>query len=271
MLNCAAMFFHLSGESSLTHAARTAFVLLALIIYPTSRLSSSQQIKPLDSKSAKSEYSFPVRVGRPPLTIRVQIGEDGKIGDALVFHNGERTAFQTLTSCQPELAMELYQGDEDTVLVEHADFNFDGYEDIKLLQQRNPHLGNSIFCVYLWDEKTGQFRYEPQIPLVDPIPHAENKTITTHHEYFGGTHSDSVCVWMYGKVTEIASWGLANEGGMPGGDSNCPWTAFCYKRINGKMRTVTLKATGCNGADPEEVICTPPPVRTVNPPKHHPK
>jgi hypothetical protein len=175
MLNCAAMFYHLSGETSLTHATRTAFVLLALIIYPTSMLSSSQQIKPLDSKSAKSEYSFPVRV------------------------------------------------------------------------------------------------YEPQIPLVDPIPHAENKTITTHHEYFGGTHSDSVCVWMYGKVTEIASWGLANEGGMPGGDSNCPWTAFCYKRINGKMRTVTLKATGCNGADPEEVICTPPPVRTVNPPKHHPK
>ncbi|MBZ5727628.1 MAG: hypothetical protein LAP87_21850 [Acidobacteriia bacterium] len=167
--------------------------------------------------------------------------------------------------------MELYPGEEDLNLVEHADFNFDGFEDVELLQFRHPHLGKSIFCVYLWDDKAGQFRYEPQIPMPDPIPHPENKTITTHNEYFGGTQSDSVYVWVGRTVTEIATWGLANEYGMPGGNPNCPWTAYCYKRINGKMRTVSMKRTGCDGTDPQEVTCTPPPLSMINAPKARPK
>jgi hypothetical protein len=54
---------------------------------------------------------------------------------------------------------------------------------------------------------------------------------------------------------------------MYGTNPNCPWTAFCYKLVNGKMQTVVLKATGCNETPPEEVSCTPPPVETVNPAK----
>jgi hypothetical protein len=162
--------------------------------------------------------------------------------------------------------MELYEGDESIVLVEHADFNFDGYEDLKLLQFNHPHLGNSIFCVYLWDEKTSKFQYDPQIPMPDPVPHAERKTITTHHEYMGGTWGDSVYVWSGNKVIPIAEWGLANEAGMPGTNANCPWTAWCAKRINGKMRNVVMKSTGCNDTDPEMVKCTPPP-RSVYVPK----
>ena len=233
-------------------------------------LGDSQQLQPLDSKTAKTDYTFPVHTRRPPLTIRVEIGSAGKIGDALVFQEGDRTPIQRLASCRPELAMELYQGDENTVLVQHADFNFDGYEDLKLLQFYHPHLGKSIFCVYLWDEKAAHFRYEPQIPMPDPIPHPENRTITTHNEYMGGTHSDSVYVWIAGKVTEIATWGPANEGSTtrrPG----CPWVAYCYKRINGKMQTVTLKITGCNDTAPEEVVCTPPPLGLMNALKPRPK
>jgi hypothetical protein len=247
----------------------SAVVLLAAAMCPISRLGRAQQLKPLDSKSAKTEYSFAVRAGRPPLAIRAQIGENGKVGGALVFREGDPTAFQTLSSCQPDLVMELFQGDEDMVLVGHADFNFDGYEDLKLLQFYHPHLGKSIFCVYLWDEKAGRFRYEPQIPSPDPIPHPENKTITTHNEYFGGTHSDSVYVWIAGKVTEIATWGLSNEGDTLG-RSKCPWTTYCDKRINGKMRTVTLKETGCDDTAPEEVTCTPQ-LRVVNAVKPRPK
>jgi len=217
-----------------------------------------QQLRPLDSTTAKTEYSFVVRPGRPPLTVRVEIGAGGKIGDALVFRHDGSTPLQRLASCRPDLAMELYQGDENMVLVEQADFNFDGYDDLKLLQVYVPHLGKSTFCVYLWDEKTSRFQYEPQIPMPDPIPHPESQTITTHNEYMGGTSSDSVYVWLAGKIIPIAEWGLANEGGSAGANADCPWTAWCSKRINGKMRNVAMKRTGCNASDPEPVRCTPP-------------
>lgn len=224
----------------------------------------SQDVKPLDSKSARTEYSFSVRPGRAALIFRVQIGVNGKIGDALVFHQGERVAFQTLASCNTELAMELYSGDEDLNLIEHADFNFDGFEDVKLLQFKHSHLGKSIFCVYLWDDKIGRFRYEPQIPAPDPIPHPDAKTITTHNEYSDGSHYDSTYVWVGNKVLEIASVGLAHDNPSP----DCPWTAFCYKRINGKMTTAFSKRTGCDDSAPEEVRCALPPLRIINAPRH---
>jgi hypothetical protein len=225
---------------------------------------SAQEAHPLDSRTAKTEYSVTVRPGRPPLKIRVEIGATGKIGDALVFKGGSSTPFQRLTSCEPDLAMELYQGDKETVLVDHADFNFDGSEDLKLLQFYHPHLGKSIFCVYLWDEKTGRFRYEPQIPMPDPVPHPETKTLTTHDEYFGGTSSDAVYVWSGDKVIKIAEWGLANEGGEVGKEK-CPWTAWCSKRINGEMKNLVMKSTGCDDTDPEPIICTPPPTSVYSP------
>ena len=223
------------------------------------RVGLCQQPRPLDSTTAKTEYALAVHPERPPLTIRIEIGAGGKIGDALVFRQGGATPLQTLASCSPDLTMELYQGDEDKVLVEQADFNFDGYDDLKLLQFYHPHLGKSIFCVYLWDEKTSKFRYEPQIPMPDPIPHPESRTITTHNEYMGGSWSDSVYIWLAGKLIPIAEWGLANEGGTTGANANCAWTAWCAKRINGKMRNVAMKRTGCNATDPEPVKCTPPP------------
>jgi hypothetical protein len=68
-----------------------------------------------------------------------------------------------------------------------------------------------------------------------------------------------VYVWSAGKLIPIAEWGLANEAGLPGTNPNCPWTTWCEKRINGKMRKIAMKATGCDHTDPEEVKCTPPP------------
>lgn len=227
---------------------------------------NSQQPRPQVSRTPQTEYSFAVRSGKPTITIRIEIAATGKIGNALVFQEGTLDPIQRLASCQPNLAMELYEGDESTVLVEHADFNFDGYEDLKILQFHHPHLGKSIFCVYVWDDKTSKFRYEPQIPMPDPVPHAESKTITTHNVYMGGTWNDSVYVWSGNRVIPIAEWGLANEAGLPGTNADCPWTAWCSKRVNGRMRSVVRKSTGCNGADPETVNCTPPP-RSIYVPK----
>jgi hypothetical protein len=240
---------------------RTRLVIALLLL---EAIGNSQR-QPIDANTVKTEYSFAVRPGRAPLTIRVEIGATGKIGDALVFQEGAATPTQRFSSCEPDLTMELYKGDEHTVLVDHADFNFDGYEDLKLLQFSHPHLGKSIFCVYLWDERSSRFRYEPEIPMPDPVVHPETKTITTHEEYMGGTWVDSVYVWSGDKTIAIAQWGLRNNAGISGTNANCPWDAWCSKLINGKMQKVAMKSTGCEDTNPEPVKCTPPPPSIYTP------
>ena len=94
--------------------------------------------------------------------------------------------------------------------------------------------------------------------MPDPTPHPDNRTITSHNEYMGGDWSDSVYVWSAGKIIPIAQWGLINTSGEAGANANCPWTAWCAKRINGKMRTVSRRVTACNDTDPVAVACTPP-------------
>lgn len=141
--------------------------------------------------------------------------------------------------------MELNDHEEIPDLVQHDDFDFDGYEDLELLRYHVPHLGKSIFCVYLWDEKAQRFRYEPQMPTVDPVAHPETKTITTHEEWIGGTWGDAVYIWLGDKLAPIAEWGLANEAGLPETNADCPWTAWCSNRIDGTMRKVVTKSTGC--------------------------
>ena len=64
--------------------------------------------------------------------------------------------------------MQLLEGDQKLVLVRHADYNFDGYEDLELLQYVNDHLGKSLFCVYLWDDKAGLFRHDQQADRHSP-------------------------------------------------------------------------------------------------------
>jgi len=227
-------------------------------IMSTAGIARARQRRLADRQAVQTEYSFSVRPGGPSLVVRAQIGADGKIGAASVFHKGDQQPFQTFSSCMPDLAMELYEGEEGTQLVEHADFNFDGYEDLAILQYLHPHLGKSFFCVYLWDDKVGRFRYEPQIPMPDPMPDPTIQTITTHDFYQGGAVMVGVYVWSAGKVIQIAESELLNLVGTPQADPSCPWETTCAVRINGEMREIASKVTGCAGAEPERVECTPP-------------
>jgi hypothetical protein len=43
--------------------------------------------------------------------------------------------------------MELTEYDDERELLKHQDLNFDGFEDVQLLQYYVPHLGKSIFCI----------------------------------------------------------------------------------------------------------------------------
>lgn len=126
-----------------------------------------------------------------PFSFKVEVDSTSTVTGVSVFHEGQRSPFQTLSSCNIDLPMQLLEGDEQLALVNHADFNFDGNEDLQLLQYVNDHLGKSLFCVYLWDDKTDHFRYEPQLFIADPIPHPETRTITSHNDYQGGPFTDS--------------------------------------------------------------------------------
>lgn len=148
--------------------------------------------------------------------------------------------------------MTLYEGDEQLALVGHADFNFDGFEDLKVLQYVNDHLGKSLFCVYLWDNRAGQFREERQL-FGTSEPDPKNKTIVTHDEYFGGPYIDETYVWRGPKLLLIATKGLLSGSSKP----DCGFTSFCSRLVNGKMRRIE-KPTVCREGSIEEVSCPAP-------------
>src|SRR5882762_6633864 len=136
--------------------------LLFVGILLSRRATDAQSKKPLDPNLAQTDYSFRVRPGADALSFHVETDASSTVTGVSVSHDGHRDRFQTLSSCSKDLPMQLLEGDEKLALVRHADFSFDGYDDLELLQYVNDHLGKSLFCVYLWDERTGRFRYEPQ-------------------------------------------------------------------------------------------------------------
>jgi hypothetical protein len=143
----------------------------------------------------------------------------------------DRVPFQTLSPCNKELPLTLYEGDDRLRLVRHADFNFDGFEDLETLQYVNDHLAKSAFCVYLWDNGSGRFREEPQL-LGNPHPDPKNKTIFTHDEYAGGLYTDSTYVWNGAKLRLIATRGLLLGSRKP----ECGFTSFCSQKWKDKAR-----------------------------------
>jgi hypothetical protein len=207
----------------------------------SSTVAHPQSKKNLDPKLVRTRYSFSIHDGAPPLTFRVQVDDSSTITSVQVFQPSNATAFQTLPTCDKNLPMQLFEGDEQLALVEHADFNFDGYEDIELLQFVNDHLGKKIFCVYLWNPVSGRFQYEPQLFIADPFPHPDTKTITSHAEYFGGEHIDSTFRWEGAKLVLVGESGLVR-----GPKVDCGFVEYSRKLINGKMQTVDEKYTDCD-------------------------
>src|SRR6266699_3984748 len=231
------------------HLGSCAVLFVGILV---SRGATGAQLKkPLDPNSAQTDYSFRPRPGADALFFHVEVDASSTVTGVSVSHEGQRNAFQTLSSCSKDLPMQLLEGDEKLGLGRHADFNFDGYEDLELLQYANDHLGKSLFCVYLWDDRTGRFRYEPQLFIADPIPHPETRTITSHSDYQGGPYTDSTYEWNGTKLVLLA------EGGITYGSKNaqCGFTSFCQRLINGKMRKIVETPTACSGNPVEAVDC----------------
>jgi hypothetical protein len=214
--------------------------LLSFTLILSSTIAHPQLKKKLDPKLARIRYSFSVHAGAPPLTFLVQVDESSVVTGVQVFQPSNAAPFQTLPACK-DLPMQLFEGDERLTLVEHADFNFDGYEDIELLQYLNDHLGKKVFCVYLWDPASGRFQYEPQLFIADPVPHPDTKTITSHAEYFGGEHIDSTFHWEGAKLVLVSESGLVR-----GPKLECGFVEYSRKLIKGKMQTMDENYTDCD-------------------------
>src|SRR5712692_3393925 len=142
--------FVVQRNKSMAHfgRSRVLFSLLGLLLWCCT--AHSQLRQPLDPNLARTSYTFRVHPGIPRFTFQVEVDKTSTITGVSVFREGARSPFQTLLACNKDLPMQLLEGDEQLALVTQADLNFDGYEDVKLLQYTNDHLGKKLFCVYIW-------------------------------------------------------------------------------------------------------------------------
>jgi hypothetical protein len=97
---------------------------------------AQETLKPLEPGKAKTNYSFPIQSGSPLFRFAVQLDGTSSITGAQVFRPGESVPFQSLPACKrkDDLHMELTEDDAERELLKHQDLNFDGFEDVQLLQ-----------------------------------------------------------------------------------------------------------------------------------------
>ena len=202
--------------------------------------------KPLNPENARLNYFFSVRPGEKPFRFKVNLDKTLTVTGVSVFRDGDSSPFQTLSACNSDLKDQLTEYDESSEFLRHADLNFDGFEDLKLLIYYAPHLGKRVECIYLWDTKTGHFRYSPEVSdLVDPVAHPENKTISSWEDWMGGAYESSTYRWAGVKLELIEQYGLYGDWGSQT-DKQCGFSFTCRRLVNGEMVT-TL----------EKPVCTP--------------
>jgi hypothetical protein len=216
-------------------ATLVATALLLFISLPRGLLTGQDQHrKPLDQRSARTQYSFAINRGGEPFRFQVQIDPPGAVASVSVFRFKDASPFQTVTICPEGVDPWLMEDDAERDLIKHSDLNFDGFEDLQVLTEFASHLGKSVYCIYTWDQRTGRFRYAPEIPSVDPVAHPENKTITVHEDFLFGPYSDRTYRWKRGKVELIEEHGLYYG---TTDDPKCRFIYTCSRLVHGKMVT----------------------------------
>jgi hypothetical protein len=224
-------------------------------------LEAQYRAKQLDPDKAHTDYTFPVRPGGRPLRFKVVLDQTMTITAVSVFQLGESIPFQTLPMCQG-LSEQLTEYDQGRELLEHADLNFDGFEDLMLLQYYQPHLATKVFCVYTWDNNSGQFRYAPEIPGPNPVPHPGSKTITVHQDWMGGVYADTTYRWTGSNFVETERSGRAFGSDRP----QCGFTDHCEKLISGEMVTTLWRPIACaESTEPDPPLVCPAGATTAAP------
>jgi hypothetical protein len=224
---------------------------LALAAVFVGNIASQDAPKPLDPAKAHTSYSFAIRTGAEPFRFQVQVDKTGGVTGVSIFRAKSSIPFQILPACKvwPEWGLTEY--DQQLDLLKHADLNFDGFEDLQLLQYYHPHLGKSGYCIYTWDRRVGRFRYAPEIPALDPVVHRENRTITVHEDFQGVPYRDSTYRWIGGKVELIEE-----DGRVEGSETDgCHSTDYCSRLIKGEMVITAEQPVQCDGRQDVRLEC----------------
>lgn len=233
-------------------------------IYPLASLSvvllcapwgacAQDQPKPIDPNDPRLTFSFAIRPGGKPFRFKVNLDKTAAIAGVSVYRGAETRAFQTLPVCDkfPDTVNDGWLDAQLSLLIAHADLNFDGYQDIELLYTYIPHLDKKIYCVFLWDAKAERFVYSKDLTDIaaNLEAHPENKTLTTREDWMGGAWEASTYRWNVGKLELIEQSGLYGDWSTKLPGEKCNFAYNCSRLINGKMVT-TLGKDVCT---PEEI------------------
>ncbi len=125
-------------------------------------------------------------------------------------------------------------------LLKHEDLNFDGFEDLELLQYDIPHLDKKYYCIYLWDNKAGRFNYSPELTGigVNLETHPESKTLTTREDWQGGAWQEDTYRWNSGKLELIEEESLLGDWSNPN-HQKCGFSFICKRLVKGEMVTTS--------------------------------
>jgi len=227
-------------------------VCVASFLFNVRHALAQEKLKPLDPNRARATYSFPIQPGAKPFRFKVELDQASTVTGVSVFRDGDSSPFQTLPACKDAITEKLTEYDEELELLAHADLNFDGFEDVQLLQYYHPSLGTKVYCIYVWDDRSGHFRHAPEIPTVNPVPHPENRTLTVHQDWQGGLYADSTYRWIGAKFELIEEHGRVYGSDNP----RCGFTDHCDKLVSGKMITTLWRPVMCSEGRPDpQLVC----------------
>jgi hypothetical protein len=226
-------------------------LLPAYLLYVCCSVATAQdKTKPPAPNDPRLNSSFPIQPGAPPMRFKVGLNQAGHVTGLSVFHAEDSAPFQTLPRCAiidvPESVSEDWEAYQNSVLLTHADLNFDGFEDLQLLTYYVPHLDKKMYCIYLWDNKAGRFRYSNALSelAVNPVPHPESKTVVMHENWEGGLWTESTYRWNGPRPELIEQNRLRGDGTLPS-IQKCGFTFTCSKLVDAKMIT-TLEKLVCS-------------------------
>jgi hypothetical protein len=215
----------------------------------------------IDPNDPRLNFTFPIQPDGKPFRFKLLLDKANNVGAVSVFHEGESLPFElfrTYVNVHLEEPLSRYWDDNDrSILLTHADLNFDGFEDLELLENDIQHLDKKRYSVYLWDNKAGLYKYSKELDElpVDPTPHPENKTLTTR---------DS---WPSGKLEMIEQNSLLGDWSKQT-DMQCGFTFTCSRLVNGEM-VVTLEKPVCTENEMENLPSCP--AATMPPPPGPPQ
>lgn len=228
---------------------------LTFVIAPSPIGAQQDEPKPLKPNDPRLDFSFAVSPDAQPFRFHVDLDRKGTIKGVSAYRRGETTPFQTLSSCGsfPDQIDTQWGWGDFTVLIAHADFNFDGYQDLELMQNYIPHLDTKVYCIFLWDNHAHLFRYSKELSEqgVNLEPDPKSKTLHARQDWMGGRREDRTYRWTGGYLELIEVQGEDPNGPDAVSHGKACDEIYCMQRIGGKLVTTTDKCVEDGKPRPE--------------------